>query len=622
MTAAPMSVIWIVDIIGSSLMIILSLYAVKVMGEIHREKRDITLYYYLYAQAAALAFFALSRSVGHIAKRILITGGQPELWQALSPISGSINTITFVVFGLSALLYSNVRATSNRVDALERKEAAVRKSETRYRDLYDNAPDMYHSLDKNGIITGCNETWVRATGYEKKEIIGRPLTDFFSDDSKRRFERSFPKLDQEKTQLNREREYIRKDGSTFLASLNVFSEFDSNGNLVGTKTISRDVTELTLALWALEEGEDRYRIVTELTSDYSYAYRVEPTGEIELHWIAGALTKITGFTRKELSSRGGWESLIYPEDMQIPMGQLKDLREGKSKTVEYRIVTKNGEVRWMMDYAKPEWDEREKRVVQIHGAVQDITERKRAKDALQKAYEDLKSIDELKSNLIANVTHELRTPLTIVMSSLELAKAEEDIKNINELLDTALEAMMRQNIIVGDLIEASQIERGICGLDLKSTELKKIISNTSSEFIPVVKQQGIKMNVLVQKDLPRVKANQKQLEHILRNLISNAIKFNKKGGKISIDAKKKGKFVEASVADTGVGITKEALPKVFDRFYQADSSTSRAYGGTGMGLSVVKEIVEAHGGNIGVESKPGEGSRFYFTVPIYKKEVL
>jgi signal transduction histidine kinase len=128
----------------------------------------------------------------------------------------------------------------------------------------------------------------------------------------------------------------------------------------------------------------------------------------------------------------------------------------------------------------------------------------------------------------------------------------------------------------------------------------------------------MKTEVRIEKNLPFVKANQKQVEHILRNLINNSIKFNKKGGKISIDAKKKGKFVEVAIKDTGIGIPKDKLPRVFDRFYQIDSSTVRVYGGTGLGLSVVKELIEVHGGEIGVESSPGKGSRFRFTLPIAK----
>jgi PAS domain S-box-containing protein len=370
----------------------------------------------------------------------------------------------------------------------KRAEETLRKSEEKYRDLYDNAPDMYHTLDKNGIIVDCNETEARMLGYKKEEIIGRPLTDFFTKESKRLFERDFPKMNKEKTQLNLEREYVRKDGTTFLASLNVFSEIDENGKLIGTKTMSRDVT--------------------------------------------------------------------------------------KQKKIER---------------------------------------------ALKKAYDDLKSLDELKGNLIANVTHELRTPITIAESALGLAMDEKNAKRKNKLLNMAIDALIRQNTIVGDLIVASQMSGGILELKVEEVNLAHTIDRIVPEFSPVFIKRRMKTDVRVQKNLPPVKANQKQLDHILRNLINNAIKFNKEGGKISLKAAKKGKFVEVVISDTGIGIPKDKLPKVFDRFYQVDSSTIRVYGGTGLGLSVVKEIIEAHGGEINVESKSGKGSKFYFTLPIAER---
>jgi PAS domain S-box-containing protein len=121
-------------------------------------------------------------------------------------------------------------------------EEALWESEQKYRDLYDNAPDMYHTLDKNGIIIDCNETEARMLGYEKEEIIGRPVTDFFTEDSKRLFKNDFPRLNKESKLSNIVREFVRKDGTTFPSMLNVFSEYDENGEFIRAKTISRDIT--------------------------------------------------------------------------------------------------------------------------------------------------------------------------------------------------------------------------------------------------------------------------------------------------------------------------------------------------------------------------------------------
>ena len=137
----------------------------------------------------------------------------------------------------------------------------------------------------------------------------------------------------------------------------------------------------------LKKSEERYQSVSGLTSDISYAYRVEPDGGLIIEWVTGALKRLTGFTREEVQSRGGWESLIYPEDMSIPLRQLKSLFSNQSKTVEYRITDKNGDIRWMRDFAKPIWDEKENRLKQIYGAVQEFTEQKEIETALRTSHE-------------------------------------------------------------------------------------------------------------------------------------------------------------------------------------------------------------------------------------------
>ena len=255
----------------------------------------------------------------------------------------------------------------------------------------------------------------------------------------------------------------------------------------------------------------------------------------------------------------------------------------------------------------------------------EIFERKQAEDGLeiaheflQSAYEDLISLDELKSNLIANVSHELRTPIFIAKGALELVTDTEDEEEKKELLTMADEALVRQNLIIDDLMEASKMERKKRELELAPVDINKVIADVIEPIMPIIEQREIKLDTPVKKNLPKVMANQRQLEHVIRNLLSNAIKFNKKGGQIKVQARRKVDFIELCVADTGVGIEKDNLSNVFDKFFQVDTSTDRTYGGTGMGLAVAKEIIEAHGGRIRVESEPGKGSRFYFKLLISK----
>ncbi len=156
--------------------------------------------------------------------------------------------------------------------------------------------------------------------------------------------------------------------------------------------ISVDITEHKLLEQALIKSEEQYHAVSGITSDYAYAYRVEPDGNIVNEWVTGALKRITGFSRKEVMKRGGWESLIHQDDLHIPMEQLKLLFSNQSKAVEYRIIDKEGNIRWMKDFSKPIWDKKNNRLKKIYGAVQEITHQKKAEDGLRESEERYKCL--------------------------------------------------------------------------------------------------------------------------------------------------------------------------------------------------------------------------------------
>ncbi len=165
---------------------------------------------------------------------------------------------------------------------------------------------------------------------------------------------------------------------------------DSLGKITQVLVTFMDVTERRQAEAAFQESEARYRAISGLTSDYAYSYRVEPNGELVNEWVAGAVEQLTGYTREEVTARGGWESLIYPEDMKIPMRQLQKIYSNQSATIEYRIFDRAGNVRWLRDFAEPVWDENEDRLKQILGAVQEITDQKAAEEEVKEAYEIIK----------------------------------------------------------------------------------------------------------------------------------------------------------------------------------------------------------------------------------------
>jgi len=242
-------------------------------------------------------------------------------------------------------------------------------------------------------------------------------------------------------------------------------------------------------------------------------------------------------------------------------------------------------------------------------------------EKLKKAYEELKTIDQLKNNIISNVSHELRTPLTVIKSSLELLKDIVSLdNNAKQVIDTAEQAVIKQNYVIQNLTEAAYIEDEKISLNVSEFDLSDLIIETCDKFRlnPLTKKNGIIINYDIESNLPTIKSDYKKLELILDNLIINAIKYNKYGGDVTVTAKKLFGLeeIELCVSDTGIGIAKENLDKIFDQLFQIDSSANRKFPGTGMGLFIVKELAKILGGEIKVESIVGEGSKFYLIIPI------
>jgi len=245
---------------------------------------------------------------------------------------------------------------------------------------------------------------------------------------------------------------------------------------------------------------------------------------------------------------------------------------------------------------------------------------------LQDEYERLREITQKKDDILTNVSHELKTPLTIAYGTIELAIDEENAKKRRKLLDGAKRALDRQNYVISDLIEASTIKNGDYRTNNEDIKLGPLIDASLDELNSFISEKNI--NVIKKiKQIPRVRADGESIKHVIINLINNAVKFNKNGGEIIIEAsyhvdglKPLGAgFVEVSITDTGIGIPKGQQDKLFTSLYQIDSGTTRKYSGIGLGLTLVKDIIELHKGRIKVESEESEGSKFIFTLPATPK---
>ena len=228
---------------------------------------------------------------------------------------------------------------------------------------------------------------------------------------------------------------------------------------------------------------------------------------------------------------------------------------------------------------------------------------------------DLERAEQLQRNMVADVAHELRTPLSNIRGYLEairdgIKKPDRDtIRSLDE------EATLLSRL-VDDLQELSLADAGELKLNCRVEDLAKLIEQTVAPVQVQAATKGISVSIDLSDRLSSVKIDYNRISQVLRNLLENAIAHTAKGNSITLTAKQQGNRVEVSVTDTGEGIPIEDLPNIFERFYRVDKSRARATGGTGLGLTIAKRLIEAHGGKIEVRSEPGKGSRFSFTIPI------
>jgi two-component system, OmpR family, phosphate regulon sensor histidine kinase PhoR len=238
-------------------------------------------------------------------------------------------------------------------------------------------------------------------------------------------------------------------------------------------------------------------------------------------------------------------------------------------------------------------------------------------DKLQADIAQLKKLERFRSEFLGNVTHELRTPIFAIQGLIEtlLHGALDDPKVNKDFLEKALRNTDRLNVLLADLIDISRIESGEMKLSFRYFDLRSFLAATVNELSSAAEQKKIALQLEGQaKDEVEVYGDRDRLRQVMINLVDNAIKYSESGSTIVISTLEKEDHVEVSVADSGIGIPEEHLPRIFERFYRVDKDRSREVGGTGLGLAIVKHILEAHHSSITVKSEVGKGSNFTFNV--------
>ncbi len=235
--------------------------------------------------------------------------------------------------------------------------------------------------------------------------------------------------------------------------------------------------------------------------------------------------------------------------------------------------------------------------------------------AFNRMSQELDNLETSRRDLVANVSHELKTPITAIRAHLE--NLLDGVEEPNpEILQVMLAQSERLGRLVEQLLDLSKLESGEVQLRREQVSLGPLVSQVMSEIEVASADRSVELVSEVAGDLPAIEADPERVHQVIFNLVDNAVRFTPEGGEVRIEAHRHDGAVEVTVADTGVGIPADALPRLFERFYRVDSARARGDGGTGIGLAIARSVVEAHGGTIRAKSEPGHGSAFTFDLPI------
>jgi PAS domain S-box-containing protein len=508
----------------------------------------------------------------------------------------------------------------------------LRQSEERFRLLVDSVRDYaIFMLDPQGIVLTWNAGAERFKGYRSDEIIGLHFSRFYPPEA---LARGLPghELEVAKTAGAFEDEgwRIRKDGSQFWANVVITAIRNPQGELLGFAKVTRDLTQRRNQEEALRQSEERFRLLVEGVADYAI-FMLDVNGKIAT-WNVGA-ERLKGYTADEIIGRHF--SVFYPADVSEsgwPDYELSVAAEKGGFVDNGWRVRKDGTTFWanvsitalrdgaghLVGYAKLTRDLTEsKRTEAVELARQ---QREELLEAERNARIAAQRATRIKDEFLATLSHELRTPLSAILGWTQVL-LRSDIENDPSRQRRAIEVIDRnaraQVQLIDDLLDLSRIMAGKIRLDLQPVSLSTVIEAAIDSARPAADAKDIRLNAIVDQVRGTINGDGARLQQVVWNLLTNAIKFTPKAGQVQVLLQRINSHLELSVSDTGIGIPASFLPHVFDRFSQRDSSTTRVFGGLGLGLAISKQLVELHGGSIRVTSQgEGRGATFFVELPL------
>ena len=472
-----------------------------------------------------------------------------------------------------------------------------------------------------------NDSFVKMFGYEKPdEMNSKDVHELVAEEDTGRINDYMRALENNREAPTRfEFKGKRKDGSYFFVE-NSVSTYESNDSSF-TVWVSRDVTEDKAAQQALRDSEERYRSITENISESIWtAERIN--GVLKASFYSSTITKITGYSSESfISNPSLWFRVIHPDDLMKVVTDLKRFYRDSSKAfdeIEYRIINNLGNIIWVQNKINVVRDEKGK-VQKIFGLVNDVSLSKKAQEELQKSADNLKELNNAKDRFLSIISHDLRSPFSSILGFTDLLLTDEGLGEAQkrQYVSFIQESSKGMLALVNSLLDWTRLQTGRIKFEPERISASSIVTKVIQMVAGNAIQKDVELKSNIEKDL-YIHADENLMVQAFSNLIANAIKFTKPGGNVIIDgyANVEKRNIQFTVADDGVGIREEDLPKLFKVDSKFTSPGTSGEKGSGLGLSLVQEIVQLHGGEIWVESTYGEGTKFHFTIPVSSTKIL
>lgn len=490
-------------------------------------------------------------------------------------------------------------------------EDYLRKQQTENLSILDSVPALIWFKDRSNRHLRCNQLAAEFMGLPVEAVEGTSAWDLFPAAQAERFHaEDLEVINSGAAKIGILEEVRTPAGELRWHQTDKLPYFDREGNIIGVVIFSLEVTERMRAEEALRESEDRYRDLVENSHELICTHDLDGRVLSANPWAS----RILGIELKSLVGMNVRDGLPPEHRADFEEYIRTIVRDGSAKGV-MRVRTASGEER-IWEYHNTLRTHGVETPI-VRGMAHDITDRRQSLAREREARKEAEAANRLKDEFLATLSHELRTPLTAILGWSRMLNAgrltEADQRRGLESIERNAHA---QSQLIEDILDVSRTITGQLRLNVRPVALNSVVEAAVDSVLPAAEAKGIRLFVESDRDVLMVTGDPVRLQQVVWNLVANAIKFTPRGGEVRVALANAGDGICLTVSDTGYGISPAFLPYVFDRFRQADGTATRQHGGLGLGLAIVRHLVELHGGTVRAESGgQGQGAAFVIDLP-------